>query len=412
MSNNNQPLRCFLLPVLFLLKAILGAQTVEYAEFGSVQRLSWMADEYALRYEVLVEREEGNEYRRAAREFTDNSFIELSLPQGKYRYQVIPYDYLNRPAQGSEWKKIEVRAALIPELYYIVPEIFYIGDDGMHTLYISGKNIENDARFFLQGPGTAPIVPYTKQILADGSQAWLFFNDTQLVPGVYELHVRNLSGFETRGKALTVANPDERESEPERKPEHAETEDTAAAPADYRKPVQICLSAAWMPMLPIYGKNGLFFSNRLSFTGAMFRLDVIYHKPDFLNLGLELAASWYVFYPDINETSSLYYIAYANAATVTFSFLAQKHFPNQAMSLKFRLGAGITIPPDNGKPPLATDLYYPLLTMESFHTNMGASFLWYIQKHFYLELGMDYIHQFSEIPSACIRPWLGISFRF
>jgi hypothetical protein len=50
--------------------------------------------------------------------------------------------------------------------------------------------------------------------------------------------------------------------------------------------------------------------------------------------------------------------------------------------------------------------------MESFHASMGASFLWYVQKNFYFELGLDYIHQFSELPSGCIRPWLGIGLRF
>jgi hypothetical protein len=407
MSNKSRPLRYFLLSALLLLNALLDAQTVEYAEFGPTQRLAWTADQYALRYEVLVEKEDGNEYRRAAREFTGNSFIQLSLPQGKYRYQVIPYDFLNRPAKGSEWKKIEVRAALVPELYYTVPEIFYIGEDETHTLYISGKNMESDAGFSLQGPGLTPIIPYTKQILADGSQAWLSINDSQLIPGVYTLHVRNPSGLEARSKALTVAHP-----EPE--PEPAETEGPAAAPAEYRKPVEIGVGAAWMPMLPIYGKNGLFFSNRPSLIGAIFHLDLIYPKPDFLDLGLELATSWYIFYPDHNENedASLYHIAFANAATVTFNFLAQKCFFNRTMSLRFRLGTGLTIPPDNGKPPLAADLYYPLLTMESFHINLGASFLWYIQKQLYLEFGMDYTHQLSKLPSGCLRPWFGIGWRF
>jgi hypothetical protein len=402
MSNNNLPWRCFLLPAMLLLNAIIGAQSVEYAEFGSVQRLAWMADEYALRYEVLVEREEGNGYRRAAREFTDNSFIELSLPQGKYRYQVIPYDYLNRPAQGSEWKKIEVRAALNPKLDYISPEIFYIGRDALHTLYISGKNIENDTGFSLECPGAVPIVPYTKQISTDGSQAWLFFRDDQLAEGVYVLHVRNPSGLETRGGEITVAYP-----EPE--PEPDEPEDLVAAPAEYRKPFEISLSVAWMPMFPIYGGNGMYFGTKPSLTSTAFRLDALYSKPDLSSFGLELAAAWYIFSPDIkNEDSLLYHIVNENAATITLNFLAQKRFPNQMNSLRFRLGMGVTIVPDGGKAPMETNLYYPLLNTQSLHANMGASFLWYIQKHFYFESGLDYVHQFSENSPGCIRPWLGI----
>jgi hypothetical protein len=407
----NKP-RCFFLPVLLLLNAFLNAQTTEYTEFGSVQRLAWTADQYALRYEVLVEREEGDEYRRIAREFTDKPFIELSLPQGKYRYQVIPYNFFNRPAKGSEWKKIEIRAALNPELYYILPEIFYIGDDDVYTLFISGKGIESEAEFSLQGPGAASIVPYTKQILEGGSQARLFFNKGQLLPGVYELHVRNPSGLETRGAALTVAYP-EPETEPEHGPEPAEPEVKAAAPAKPRPPLDIGISAAWMPLFPIYGENGLFFGNTPSLVGVAGRLDLVYSKPAVLNLGLEFAGSWYIFHPAVKgDEMSSDYIRDANAATLTLNFLAQKYFPNQAMSLRFRLGMGLTIPPDNERPPMAQNLYYPLLNMESFHASIGFSFLWYFQKHFYLESGLDYLHQFSEIPSGCFRPWIGLGLRF
>ena len=72
------------------------------------QRLTWEGDEYTLRYEVIIEKEEGGAYNQVLREFTKESFIEVSLSSGKYRCQVIPYDFLNQPIPVTEWMDFEV----------------------------------------------------------------------------------------------------------------------------------------------------------------------------------------------------------------------------------------------------------------------------------------------------------------
>jgi hypothetical protein len=73
------------------------------------QRLTWEGDEYAMRYEVVIEREEAGAYTSVLREFTEETFIEVSLSSGKYRCQVIPYDFLNQPVPVTEWIGFEVR---------------------------------------------------------------------------------------------------------------------------------------------------------------------------------------------------------------------------------------------------------------------------------------------------------------
>ena len=72
------------------------------------QRLTWEGDEYAMRYEVVIEQEKAGKYHNVLREFTEESFIEVSLPSGKYRCQVIPYDFLNQPVPVTEWIDFEV----------------------------------------------------------------------------------------------------------------------------------------------------------------------------------------------------------------------------------------------------------------------------------------------------------------
>jgi len=89
--------------------APICAQTVSYhIELRFVQRLAWVGDEYAMRYEVIIEKEDEGKYNGVLRKFTDALSIEVSLPSGKYRCQVIPYDYLDQPVPTSEWVNFEV----------------------------------------------------------------------------------------------------------------------------------------------------------------------------------------------------------------------------------------------------------------------------------------------------------------
>jgi hypothetical protein len=75
------------------------------------QRLAWDGEEYAMRYEVIIEKEEEGEYNGVLREFTEESFIEVSLLPGKYRCQIIPYDFFNQPVPVTDWVDFEVRSS-------------------------------------------------------------------------------------------------------------------------------------------------------------------------------------------------------------------------------------------------------------------------------------------------------------
>jgi hypothetical protein len=92
------------------------------------QRLTWLGDEYAMRYEVIIEKEEAGEYSLFLREFTEESFVEVSLPSGKYRAQVIPYDFLNQPVPVTEWMAFEVLSGNIHEIALTGHEAAAIAD--------------------------------------------------------------------------------------------------------------------------------------------------------------------------------------------------------------------------------------------------------------------------------------------
>jgi len=110
MTNN---FRCLLFLSLFLCLAnVLFSQ--EEGNHGGKHRISWTKDDYALRYEVVIQREENKKYSPALQEFTEDAFIIISLPPGNYRLRVIPYDFRDVPGRGTGWKNFKVLAVTTP----------------------------------------------------------------------------------------------------------------------------------------------------------------------------------------------------------------------------------------------------------------------------------------------------------
>jgi len=95
----------------FSLTPSLWAQNRRFVtEQRFIQRLVWVGDEYAFRYEVVIERNEGEGYHEFRRESTTSSELVISLPLGNYRYRVTPYDYLDQPGEASGWVTLDVFA--------------------------------------------------------------------------------------------------------------------------------------------------------------------------------------------------------------------------------------------------------------------------------------------------------------
>jgi hypothetical protein len=96
--------------VLFLFFAfVIFAQA---NETGGVDfTLDWEADEYAWNYEVTVEKRKAGlakKYTEILRQKTEQAEIPCSLTTGRYRYQVIAYDFFGRASAISEWSYFEV----------------------------------------------------------------------------------------------------------------------------------------------------------------------------------------------------------------------------------------------------------------------------------------------------------------
>jgi len=76
-----------------------------------VQKLEWIGDNYTFKYEVVIEQNDDGRYKTYIQEFTEKPRLEISLPLGKYRYRIIPYDYLEQPGEALEWVDFEIKPA-------------------------------------------------------------------------------------------------------------------------------------------------------------------------------------------------------------------------------------------------------------------------------------------------------------
>ena len=197
--------RSLLAIVILLLAPFVQAQNAGYfivdtesGEHRFMQRLAWSGGEYALRYEVILEREVGGRYTAHLRDSTSSLFIEVSLPPGKYRFRVIPYDILDKPGEGSEWVNIEVHRAVQPEIFEVSGRFVSsrnAGEPSGYVLTISGNNLDPGAEIFIRGSGGAQYI--SEEFVYDlGGNVMIFIDNGMLAPGEYEVIVKNPGGLE------------------------------------------------------------------------------------------------------------------------------------------------------------------------------------------------------------------------
>jgi hypothetical protein len=379
----------FLFPLLFFFCYTLYGQDASWfldKSGGSprfIQRFSWAADEYALRYEVVIEREEAAGFQEILRESTEANYIEVSLPPGKYRYGVMGYDLLGRSGPAPEWIPFEIIEALEPELHDFSPTVFYFDEDTVWVLNLTGQNLSPDAQVYLRQEGSAGpvIVPDEYASSASGAGARLVFNIRKLTPGDYEVYIKNPGGLENSLGTFRIA---------------------------FRKPVDFYIGMDYTPLLPLYGEFNRLLEQPVFPLGGQIRFGVMPFKRAFGYLGLELAADYHYF-PAAFDT----YAVSLHVPGAELNILFQKWLPNRVMSFVFRAGGGFGMAADYHITYAEGDDSEPALFL-SPRVTAGVSFLYLITHSFFAEAGLDYTHWFApDNPSpGYLRPRIGAGYRF
>ena len=368
---------------LFFCQALCAQEaeySVEYIDGKPVfyQRLSWEREEYALNYEVLIE-VFGNEYREVLRDTAKDDFIMVSLPHGKYRYSVTPYDLLGNRGESSQWKEFEVLPAYQPAISSFTPELFYLDRNTARVITISGTNFLEESEIYLQGiSGT--LYPEKVTIISNESAA-LYFDDWKLFPGSFEINVKNPGGVSTRSGRFFIG---------------------------YRKFLDYFLKPALTPAIPIYGTMKDSLGPNVYLTGLSFSFEAISSARGDFNGGVELAASAVYLDPvlSIQTGSENYQTGYIEGelllASIDFNIALQRRFNRNRLALTFRFGLGV-------------------VTMNHFNNseenetmielNLGVNFLMRLTGNFYIEAGVDLNNILTSIPFGLIKPRLGVAWQ-
>jgi len=401
----------------------------ESGETRFIQRLAWTGGEYALRYEVVIEREvDGieeasdeieSEVDRTRiiylREFTETPFIEVSLPPGNYRFQITSYNILDKIEDVSQWENIEVRLAVQPEVSDVSLELVSgSNNDGTsgYVLNISGENFSPDTEFIILNSEGTQIIPEVITSGEDGN-ASLFIESGAFTPGEYELVIQNPGGLKANIGGIVFPQIEESEdivknepededetvveSEPkdkdetavESKPEDEEEILTEEQPKQPRTFLFLA-GASWAPVFPVHGN---FYGTSPSFAGAGIHFGAAFPTPLGFHIGAELSTFWNLSNNTINDD-------FSNVMSLGANLLLMKWLPtpNQPMALTFRLGLSYVIIPE---------------IQDKIIINTGASYLWRFTNIFTLEAGLDYAALIRENSfDGCLRPWIGIGVIF
>jgi len=361
MAINLRLLRYALFTALFLYGAssFLQAQapgysfSIENGEARFMQRLAWIGGEYALRYEVLIERQENGNYVEYRQESTTDLFIDISLPPGEYRFRVIPYDILDRPGEGTQWAQIEVLRALKPEILDTPGRYIDNENEKIHAFEIDGKDIAPDAEIFFRGQDGQLVPPLDVAVDESGS-VMLQFDREKLKTGEYELIVKNPGGLET---SVNVVVFEVKKKRGVIKP---------------LRPVIFNFGIFLSP--PVISLYGDVFDGQPLFVSAAANLNVGFKIPTGIHIGPELAAIY-----QVNEI-------FQPVLNLGFNLMLRKWLNGERLALCFRLGAEIT-PADDA-------------IFDHLKSNVGASVFWRIYSVLYAEGGIDYLNLFNGDQSS------------
>jgi len=226
-----------------------------------------------------------------------------------------------------------------------------------------------------------PLVPVEVQTEEDGSYIIRSSGSDKIVPGISEIVIKKPG--EPENGVLVVEKQK----------------------ADAPKSSAFYVSAAWSPLIPLYGGIQKVFGNELYAAGAALRLGAFYTIPDWWCVpGLEFSASWYA----LNKTQGADTVG-TQAGAAGINIAAQKTFFNQKMAVTLRAGGAIAfqIGETNTEDEAKT------IGGMAPQINVEASYLYQFWKQLYAEAGIGFTLNLNQNDnSGCLRPWLGIGWKF
>jgi hypothetical protein len=329
------------------------------------QRISWTrANAYFHEIEIEKVSPEGTWVPELTQR-TDQTFVELSLPPGMYRYRILSYNVLGRVGAVSDWKGIRVFAAKEPAAAGYSPASYFVDSlEGECTLTITGNDLVEDAQVYLiaKKEGAKPVEPVSIRYGVDTNSLVAVFRTEGLSLGAYDIVITNPGGLSQVLEGFSVG---------------------------FESPRDINVSLGYAPFLPLYGY--LFDTYDVSFypLGFYGRISVVPIKRLWGWLGIELSTH----YADMGTEHSAYSLS-GRMVSVYADALYQRWNSSYTLALNLRLGSGLSIL-SNIKFSHQDGSQSETVGRALFAINAGASAYWLVWKSVFIEAGVEYVHLFS-----------------
>lgn len=217
---NSRKLYTILILLVLFSSSILSAQSTKFK-----QKLSWVEDKNAFDYKVEIR---GVETSYKSLLESDTSFVEVSLPAGKYRYRVYAFDFLGRQASVSDWRDFTVLKAVQPQVVNKEKTVVPVKDDKKVSIPVDVKSIEEDSKVELVNKETNQVVEGKLDVKVDDKNQLVASEAVfpMVEEGNWVVKVTNPSGLFTESEEIKVeSNVTRQQLEAERK---AEEESLAA----------------------------------------------------------------------------------------------------------------------------------------------------------------------------------------
>ena len=211
---NSRKLYTILILLVLFSSSILSAQSTKFK-----QKLSWVEDKNAFDYKVEIR---GVETSYKSLLESDTSFVEVSLPAGKYRYRVYAFDFLGRQASVSDWRDFTVLKAVQPQVVNKEKTVVPVKDDKKVSIPVDVKSIEEDSKVELVNKKTNQVVEGKLDVKVDDKNQLVASEAVfpMVEEGNWVVKVTNPSGLFTESEEIKVeSNVTRQQLEAERKAE-------------------------------------------------------------------------------------------------------------------------------------------------------------------------------------------------
>ena len=362
-------------------------QDQDSGSYFLTQHLEWQVAEYANYYQVIIQQQQVIGYVEVLRRNVIEPYTDVSLPAGEYRYKVLSFNILGMLDSESEWVNFMIIQIMQPDIFSFSPENFYFDRVTQRMIVLEGVNLLVDSEIYLIRRDASPededgglMIPREIRRNELGESAQLLFDEESLAAGVYDIYVKNPGGLETLAGPFIIST---------------------------LKPFDLNFSLGYSPLIKLYSESAYFidapfipvsFGTRVSFLPLKMKMGYI---------GAELNINW-----DYLKTEKEEFVTKINVVSILANGLYQYWFIKNALALNVRLGIGFGA---------ILNYHFEYNTGASgdsfnalfFTTGLGVAGEWFFYKQFFLELGMDYLHQTAPgVPLGFLRLMLSVGWQY